>query len=702
MEYFLYLILSASYLSGALFFACFSRNTTAAYEIYKMPTDEMGGAVNCELATALKVGFPYVIACALTAAWALAVAILTPNNWVTITLEVFQMLGWFSLLLVLLGRFVRHQISLRYWLGVGVSGVAIILIAATSFVTRNTTSLASLSIDFRIILEAATLVLVENIYRNAPSDARWHLNLPCIAVSGMAIYALFLYGNVELHNGLSKLFINGRAIAYSLVVPLLIVGAYRQRRWRRAISVSRSVAFYSTALLLCGAFLFALGAVGTIFRGYGARWGAVTEIALLFAGVVWVAILLTSASARSGLMLMVLNHFFAKRFDYQFEWTRCLETLYMTDVSPLEQRMIRALADCVDSPAGALFLRAGTDAMSNFVFARSWNWPERETVISSEALIAERQCGKVCIIAEMSDTSPWKQSYPDGWLVVPLADPSNSVPMGVILLAHSRVPFDADREVIDLLSIAAKEISLVLAEHRAATELAYVKRFEETGKRFSFVAHDIKNISNQLSLLLNNAAAHMDNIEFRNDMLVTLRASVNKINVMLMRLNSPRNSGQSFANPSERLQVLTNTTERYSRRAITLETDGKAGLIATDDHNFDAMVTHLLDNAIDASTPDSPIRIVLTHTIDTITIEIVDLGSGMTAEFVRDRLFHPFTTFKSGGYGLGAFQARELARAANGRITVKTVLGEGTTMCLIFPMASTQALHVITKIKEEI
>jgi signal transduction histidine kinase len=48
-------------------------------------------------------------------------------------------------------------------------------------------------------------------------------------------------------------------------------------------------------------------------------------------------------------------------------------------------------------------------------------------------------------------------------------------------------------------------------------------------------------------------------------------------------------------------------------------------------------------------------------------------------------LFRPLATSKRDGSGIGAWQARELAREAGGDLTVLSELGVGTTMRLILP-----------------
>ena len=60
--------------------------------------------------------------------------------------------------------------------------------------------------------------------------------------------------------------------------------------------------------------------------------------------------------------------------------------------------------------------------------------------------------------------------------------------------------------------------------------------------------------------------------------------------------------------------------------------------------------------------------------------------------FIRDELFLPFRSTKSGGYGIGAFQTRELIRMAGGDLEVISEKGFGTTMRIILPLvAETEA-----------
>ena len=108
--------------------------------------------------------------------------------------------------------------------------------------------------------------------------------------------------------------------------------------------------------------------------------------------------------------------------------------------------------------------------------------------------------------------------------------------------------------------------------------------------------------------------------------------------------------------------------------------------MAIDPEAFDAVVQHLLNNAIEASEARAPVHVLLRHEALSVVVDIVDEGPGMTPEFIRDELFRPFATTKGGGHGIGAYQARELLREAGGDLLVLSRKPGGTTMRLLLPV----------------
>src|SRR6185312_13806615 len=170
----------------------------------------------------------------------------------------------------------------------------------------------------------------------------------------------------------------------------------------------------------------------------------------------------------------------------------------------------------------------------------------------------------------------------------------------------------------------------------------------------------------------------------------TVRASVGKISRLLSRLQAERQErSHALIAPAERLKDVIDACRVTRDADILLEDEGESTGAAIDPEAFDAVVTHLLNNAVEASGHAATVRVRLRQEALSIIIDIVDHGPGMTPEFIRDDLFRPFSSTKDSGHGIGAYQARELLRQAGGDLLVLSRPGEGTTMRLMLPAVHT-------------
>jgi putative PEP-CTERM system histidine kinase len=665
----------------------------------------------------------YLAAAALlTAAWALAVAVWwqTPLGLVPRSLELLRAAAWYGFILHLYRRGLGGRQALTpVFVTMGLTAMLIVggMPLLDLVFLPNSGSLFSLLVASRLVFAVGTLLLIENLYRNSPEDERWHINLLCVALAGLSLYDMLLYADAALFRRISwELFI-GRASVTALAAPLIALAAVRNRRWDINIHVSRQAVFHSATLVISGVFLLGLAAVGEVFRRTGAEWGLVAEVTLVFAGLLATAVLLTSGSGRARLRNLVVDHFFSLRYDYRRQWMQCIETLSAPEAYVgLHTRAARALAEVVDSPAGALYVRDPEEVA--FRWAGSWNLPAATAEIPpGHPLVAAFRDGDWIVdLDAIAAAREWFAELPRVWLAVPLNHLGTL--LGFVVLTRSRAPFKLDREVFDLLRVISREVAGRVAEQRAVQVLQQTRELREYSERFAFVVHDIKNVSGQLSMLLANAERHADNPEFQRDMLVTVRASVARITRLLARLAAgAQERTYALIEPSERIGDVVAAFRRASGAAVTIEGDGGEAGVAIDPDAFDAVVTHLLTNAVEAtsganigagaganigagaganigagdaadipaSCADRPVRVVVRHEALSVLVDIIDQGPGMSAEFIRDRLFRPFASTKSGGHGIGAYQARELLRAAGGDLLVLSRPGAGTTMRLLLP-----------------
>ncbi len=652
-------------------------------------------------------------ACLTTALWAASVVWSreSPTSGLAGWLELARAAAWYGFILHLYRRSVAANWQLMQ--AFSTMGLLALLVvgglALTSLVGSQTpNTLWLIGVGVRLGIAVCNILLLENLYFNTPPDARWHLNLLCVALGGMFLYDFVLYADAALFHAISLPLFESRAPVTMIAAPLIAVAAARDRRWKVDIHVSRDVVFHTLTLVLSGIFLMALAATGEVFRRGGAEWGHVVEVSLLSAGVVAIAVMLTSGSMRSRIRGLLVDNFFSHRYDYRREWMRCIDTLTAPDAFVgLHKRAIRAVAEVVDSPAGALFARAPEEV--GFHWAGSLNTPAVTAPIPpGHDLVAALAGGeRIAVLDELPEAARWFSEIPRAWLAVPLSHFGNLI--GFVVLTRSRARFKLDREVFDLLRVVGSEVASRIAEQRAEQILSQTRELREYSQRFAFVLHDIKNVSGQLSMLLANAEVHADNPEFQLDMLATVRASVGKISRLLTRLQADRRErAHALIDPMERLKQIVETafparppsgshavpgrerafSGRVEVAGPTPDSPDAAQLggVAIDAESFDAVVTHLLNNAVEASPRGAQVRIEARREGLSMVIDIDDSGAGMSPEFIRDELFRPFASTKGAGHGIGVYQARELLRGAGGDLLVLSRVGSGTTMRLLLPL----------------
>ena len=122
---------------------------------------------------------------------------------------------------------------------------------------------------------------------------------------------------------------------------------------------------------------------------------------------------------------------------------------------------------------------------------------------------------------------------------------------------------------------------------------------------------------------------------------------------------------------------------------VTVDLVAEPLSVAGDPDRLEAVVGHLVQNAVEATEAKGDIRISLRSDESLAVIEITDNGPGMAPDFVRKELFKPFRSTKGQGFGIGAYQCRAYAQELGGRLEVDSAPGQGTTMRLCLPLART-------------
>ena len=114
---------------------------------------------------------------------------------------------------------------------------------------------------------------------------------------------------------------------------------------------------------------------------------------------------------------------------------------------------------------------------------------------------------------------------------------------------------------------------------------------------------------------------------------------------------------------------------------LVLSEDG--GSIDVNADEFRTVLAHIIRNAQDATPDDGTVTVKLECKDHRAEICIEDTGTGMSSEFVRDRLFRPFDSTKGAqGMGIGAYQAREFVRGLGGEMMIDSSVSKGTRVSI--------------------
>lgn len=647
-----------------------------------------------------------VAAFAVTSAWAIFVAIQGPYSLGAGLAEAARNFAFLGFMYAIVSRAADERgqtgVKLVYTVVAAVIGLQLTLAAVTPQFPGPAVlgeALASTAQAIGLTIAAGSLILVHNLYGQAAHESRWGLRLPMIALAGMWAYDLHLYTVAWLTRAPVDDLYAMRGAILSMLVPLFALASRRSARWR--MQLSRAATFQSLSLIAILGYLILMMTASRALEVLGGNWVRIGQVGLVFAVTVAAVILLPSGRMRAWSRVIVAKHFFEHRYDYREEWLRFTRTV--GGDAPLGERIIKAIADIAQSPSGLLLVPEG----GRLSVAARWNWRDDVPEASAEdaALIGFlEQTGHVLDFSSLrsdllkTETAeirvPATLVSPESlWAGVPLIHGERLV--GLVLLGHPLVRRPLDWEDFDLFRTVGIQAASYLAEARTQDALADARRFDEFNRRFAFIIHDIKNLVSQLSLVIRNAERHADKPEFREDMIATLHSSVKKMNDLLARLH--RGSQNVEAEPVRTIPVgqAVAAVAEIKRRVHPVEVEGNPAIAAmADPVRLEQALGHLVQNAIDASPGGAPVRIRCGVRGREAAIEIIDRGEGMSADFIRTRLFQPFASTKESGFGVGAFEARSLVAAMGGRIEVDSRPGDGSCFTLLLPLDDTGIFEI--------
>ncbi|MBW6527258.1 PEP-CTERM system histidine kinase PrsK [Sphingomonas sp. RHCKR7] len=649
---------------------------------------------------------PLAAACALTALWALATAGIDPRDVATRVAGSARDLAWLALLAVVTDA--ARDPAARARLSAYAATAACLLLAAALAVASAAAPRGAVAalldgywLVLRLLAAAAALVLLQRAAGRDGGTAG--ARAPVLAALALLWGGdLIVFALAWLADGWSAALTLARGALAVAAVPPLALALHRAPH--APLRASRTLTLQAALAAGAGLYVVATGLAAGYLGALAGGYARVVQTALVFGTAAALLTALGTPWLRAWARVLVAKHLFQHRYDYRTAWLRFAETLGRAgtdaDGAPLAERVVTAVAGLTDSPA-ALLLVADGDSLAP---GAAWRCDPAPAAAGSPALARHlERSGRIVALgvrgdgataAEAALVPDWLRLRADAWALVPLLHGERLV--GAIVLASPPGARALDWEDLDLLGVAGRQAASYLAEAAAHEALADARRFDEFNRRFAFILHDLKNLVSQLALVARNAERHADNPEFRADMVATLRESSRRMTALLTRLTQAQPTNAAAAPPrAVDVRALAERLADSRRAQHPVAVSGSGAHALVDPAALETVLVHLLQNAVEASAAGVPVTLAVRDRAGAeVAVDVIDRGTGMSAAFVRERLFRPFASSKPAGFGLGAYEARQLVERMGGRIDVESRPGEGSRFRVLLPRAARVAVAV--------
>lgn len=237
----------------------------------------------------------------------------------------------------------------------------------------------------------------------------------------------------------------------------------------------------------------------------------------------------------------------------------------------------------------------------------------------------------------------------------------------------------------------------VTARKRLEDEARQRTAFER--QLMDIVSHDLRNPLNAIMLAAGALLKSEDLEEGHRRNAIRVLNSAERATRMIRDLLDFTQARQGGGIPLSRREanlhelvhtVLDEVRSTHPERTLVVEQSGD-GTGEWDPDRLAQVISNLVGNAIQYSPPDTPVRVTTQGEVDAVVLEVHNAGAPIAPELLG-RIFEPMErgthqqAIRSGkSIGLGLFIVRHIVLAHGGRVSVRSLVDEGTTLTVLLP-----------------
>lgn len=547
---------------------------------------------------------------------------------------------------------------------------------------------------YLIIGSVLNLVHLENTLRSSSGSTRWHIKYIIFGVGSILAYFIYLSSQYLLFSALEFETVPLTAAIILVSTSMMAVFIVKHRLLDVDIFISRYVIYNSLTVLIVGLYLIAVGIIAQGIRFFQVPFSYFFTTLFIFTSVLLLVVFLFTTSLRRKVQLFINKHFYKHKYEFRDKWMETIEKISskrsVSDIGSTLKEMVSE-STC----AKPVYLWLYEPASKNFATEQA-DAPEGLKKIPSSHPFAEYVKGDPAQFS-VDDAVPANITgissvfrETGAVLCVPLV--AGSETMGFVLLGPdiSGEPYIQDD--FEFLKAVTTQAAVQIKSIRLTQDLMAAKEVEAFSKMSYFIMHDLKNLTNSLSLISQNARHSLDNPEFQRDAIKTIDGTVERMKGLIERLSSVPRDIELKMEVTTAAEIINKALKKlvFSRTkpvTITVDngTDGDRPL-KVDPDAIEMVILNLASNAYDAIVWEGCIQINTSLDGDYLDIAVSDNGAGISKDYIDTDLFKPFRTTKKKGFGIGLYQCKSIIEAHGGDIAVESEAGRGTRFTVKLPL----------------
>ena len=565
-------------------------------------------------------------------------------------------------------------------------------------------------LGFYLVITIAILINLENTLQLSKTASRKGKKGALFTLIGAFLFSVYAISQMLMYSEISHQLV---LISLGIIVLtnlLLLFFIIKDGLKQMKIQIGREAVYSSAMIIIVGAYLIVIGLVGKVVQVVGGNVNLFLSFLAAFIVFSLLLVTLASKSLKKRIQQFIDRSFYKNRYDYREQWGRFSESLSaVLNLNEMLTTIVENITDIFKTKKAALFLKDETSGA--FVIRRIKNIGDVNEVKFSlrsdfiDWFYRLAEAVEVSTLLEQAENIGLNKQEKENFnklqaeVCVPLIFQRKFI--GILTLGEKDSQQRYLKEDFELLETLANQSTVTIQNAKLSEDLLVSKAMESFHNLTSFVLHDLRNSVSMLSMVIKNAEKNLDNQKFQKDMLVTISNAVGRMNSLISKITSLPDELKPKLQTVHVNDLIKNVMQDIKiteLKHIESENDfQKLPDLAIDIDLFQKVMENLIINALEAMPEGGKLKVATNfhnHSVGAqkisgdgfAEIEVSDTGTGISEEFIRNRLFKPFQTTKKKGLGVGLYQCKEIISAHNGTIEVFSKVNEGTSFKILLPV----------------